>query len=141
MAARPGKLEEPHQRRLEATVQLLAASLGRMEALLTKPSGESLAESVEDTISAANHEALLQGLVRLRQELQEFIAEFHLQRHRWDIRQILDAELSTAWVMLENCRPRRMKGYGLEFEPATREALEQAVERLLESVRSLRKLV
>lgn len=55
-----------------------------------------------------------------------------------DIRQVLNAELSSAWVMLENCRPKRMKGYGVEFDPAARAALEESVEHLVAQVIALR---
>lgn len=46
--------------------------------------------------------------------------------------------LSSLWVMLENCRPRRMKGYGVSFPPETRQLIEQKLEGLLERVAALR---
>jgi hypothetical protein len=30
---------------------------------------------------------------------------------------VLAAELSNLWVVLENAMPKRMKGYGKEFDP------------------------
>jgi hypothetical protein len=70
--------------------------------------------------------------------LQDFAERFWLQRHATDIRQVLNAELSSAWVMVENCRPERMKGYAAEFDPRVREALEEHLERLLAQIIGLR---
>jgi hypothetical protein len=40
--------------------------------------------------------------------------------------------------MLENCRPKGMKGYGVEFDTETRAALEESVEHLVAQVNALR---
>ena len=54
---------------------------------------------------------------------------------------MLNAEISSAWVFLENCRPKRMKGYGVPFSPELRAHLEGRVEKLLERVLALQKYV
>ncbi len=55
--------------------------------------------------------------------------------------QSLSAELSSIWVMLENCRPRRLKGYGIEFDAHSREMLEHGIERLLAEVGAMTELL
>lgn len=132
------KLHELHQRRLEATVSLVENALDRMERLLSESTPGGIVRAVEDTVAADERASLLDEIRQLRNELQRFAEHYSLQRHPVDLRQILNAELSSAWVMLENCRPKRMKGYGVEFDPMARAALEDNVEQLLARVLALR---
>jgi hypothetical protein len=94
--------------------------------------------AVENTLSAEERASFLGEIRQLREELHHFAEQCSLQRRPVDIRQVLNAELSSAWVMLENCRPKRMKGYGVEFDPTVRTSLEENVERLLARVVTLR---
>ncbi len=132
------KLHELHQRRLEATVSLVENALDRMERMLSENSQDSVVRAVEDTLSPDERASFLDEVRQLREELHRLAQQYSLQRHPVDIRQVLNAELSSAWVMLENCRPKRMKGYGVEFDPAVRASLEENVERLLARVITLR---
>jgi hypothetical protein len=116
-------------------------SLDRIENLLRSRRGAGTVDAVEDSLPEDSHRELLEMLMRLRACLEDFATEFGLRSHVMDIRQILNAELSTAWVMLENCRPKRMKGYGVPFDKDVRQAIEGGVEELLAQVRELQKLV
>lgn len=135
------RLHELHQRRLAATVKLIEQSLDRIEHLLRSRHRAGIVDAVDDTLSEKNHHELLGKVGQLRERLGNFAAQFGLQSHAMDIRQILSAELSTAWVMLENCRPKRMKGYGVPFSEDVRQAIEAGVEGLLEQVREVQKLL
>jgi hypothetical protein len=132
------KLHELHQRRLEATVSLVEDGLERMEHLLTEGGQDRIVRAVEGTISADERASLRESVHKLREALHLLAERFSLERRPLDIRQVLNAELSSAWVMLENCRAKRMKGYGVEFEPQARTALEESVEQLLAQVIALR---
>jgi hypothetical protein len=135
------RLHELHQRRLEVTFKLLEDSLERIEHQLSgKSSGQENA-GIVNTLPAETQAELSRMLHAFRQGLREFAKRLGLQRHPIDIRQFLNAELSTAWVMLENCRPRRMKGYGVAFEEESGKELEASVEGLLLEVRKLRELL
>jgi len=132
------KLHELHQRRLEVTVSLVENGLDRMERLLSEgPPGGSV-RTVEDTLSPEERSSLLVDFGHLRSQLRRLAEQYSLQRHAVDIHQVLNAELSSAWVMIENCRPKRMKGYGVEFDPVVRATLEDNVEQLLARVLALR---
>ncbi len=134
----PVALHELHQRRLKATVNLVECGLDRMDQLLAEGGRTGIVQTVEDTLSADDREFLLERIARLRSLLHAFAQQFSLPQQPMDIRQVLNAELSSAWVMLENCRPKRMKGYGVEFDPAARVALEDSVQELIEWVIALR---
>ena len=131
-------LHELHRRRLEATVQMIEASLDRMERLLTPTRSSAIVRVVDNSLSSEQAALLLDAMRRLRAGLARFAAAFDLHAHRLEVRQILNAELSTAWSMLEDCRPRRLKGYGVELPAEVRRGLEQAVEELLEQLAAIR---
>jgi hypothetical protein len=136
--AMPVKLDEHHQRRLEATMQLLEESIARCERWLAG-SGEGIVRVVRASIDPRERQRLANEIERLRMALERFAAHFELQARPVDLAQVLNAEFSTAWVMLENCRPKRMKGYGVAFDPETAAALNSGIDQLLEEVESLRK--
>ncbi len=131
-------LHELHRRRLEATVQLIENGLDRAERLLREGGQKGIVSAVENTLSNADRDSLLEKIGQLRAALRNFAERFRLERHPLEIRQVLNAELSSAWVMLENCRPKRMKGYGVAFDDQTRKALEESIEQLLAQVNTLR---
>jgi hypothetical protein len=131
------KLDDHHQRRLEATVQLLEESIARCRRWLAG-TGEGILRVVQTSIDPAERERLLREIDSFHAALHAFAAEFELEPRPMNLAQLLNAEFSTAWVMLENCRPKRMKGYGVVFDPATATMLNAEVDRLLEHVEVLR---
>ncbi len=133
-------LHDLHRRRLGATVQLLEQSLARMEDLLRHSERKAILSRVENTLSREDREGILDKIRELRAALEDLAERFMLPGQSLDVRQILGAELATAWVMLENCRPKRMKGYGVEFGEKERKALEESVEELLAKVVALREM-
>lgn len=56
-------------------------------------------------------------------------------------KQMLAAELSTLWVVLENARPERMKGHGREFAPKYRIDWENLIQALMLEVEPIRGIV
>jgi hypothetical protein len=131
-------LHEYHTRSLEATLSRADDAMNRMERLLLNSGQDGAVRKVEDTLSAEARETLLAQLRALRNLLAALAEAFSLQPHALDIRRVLDAELSTLWVLLEDCRPARMKGYGQQFAPEARTALEEHVEQLLAHVATMR---
>jgi hypothetical protein len=131
------KLDDHHQRRLEATVQLLEESIARCRRWLTG-GHEGILRVVQTSIDPAERERLLREIDLFHAALHRFAAEFDLEPRPMSLAQLLNAEFSTAWVMLENCRPKRMKGYGVAFDPDTATALNAEVDRLLVRVEVLR---
>ncbi len=132
------KLHELHQRRLEATVQLMEDGVERCERLLRGAGQGGIVRAVGSRLSEGERAELLQKLGEFHMTLRRFAERFGLEQRPLDLRQLLNAELSSAWVMLENCRPKRMKGYGAPFGEEERKALEASVEELLVKVKDLR---
>jgi hypothetical protein len=133
------KLHEYHARSLEATLSRVDEALNRMERLLTAGGQEGVIRKIENTLSPGSNEILLAEVRSLRKMVVSLAQTFRLEPHPLDIRRVLDAEISTMWVLFENCRPERMKGYGQAFAKEAREALEKNVEMLLAQILKLRK--
>jgi hypothetical protein len=133
------KLHEYHARSLEATLSRVDEALNRMERLLIAGGQEGVVRKIENTLSPGSNEILLAEVRSLRKMVVSLAQTFRLEPHPLDIRRVLDAEISTMWVLFENCRPERMKGYGQAFAKEAREALEKNVEMLLAQILKLRK--
>lgn len=135
------KLHEYHSRSLEATLSRADEAIHRMERLLTNAGQDGAVRKIENTLSPELRGVLLTQLHTLQVMLAAMAESFSLQPHPLDIRRVLDAEISTLWVLFEDCRPARMKGYGQKFPPETRTALEETVEKLLAHVLTMREKV
>jgi len=77
----------------------------------------------------------------IRTRLSASLDRFSIQLRKPEPRQILAAELSTLWVVLENARPERMKGYGREFSPVDKVDWEKLIEGLMSDIKKMRRLL
>jgi hypothetical protein len=131
-------LDELHARRLETVATVIEAALDRIELILrsVEHGGEDaqpVARFTRQQIRSARRR-----MVRIRHRLGEGLRHFSIHRRKTDPRQVLAAELSALWVVLENARPERLKGYGREFAPVDRAAWEQLIHDLLQDVEQIR---
>jgi len=131
-------LHEFHARSLEATLSQAEESIHRMEHLLAEAGQDGVVRKVQCELPEDTRTRLLAGVTSLQELLATMAQSFSLQPHPLDLRRVLNAEISSLWVMFENCRPERMKGYGQEFSPQVREALEKHVEAMLAKILTLR---
>jgi hypothetical protein len=133
-------LDELHERRLATLMNLLEDALDRIELVLegaeqgwgpeSGPPPDP--EELRNLRLAAN---------QIRGRLQAATERFEITRTRPHWRQKLAAELSTLWVVLENARPERLKGYGREFEPEDRTDWESLIGDLLREIEGMRHAV
>ncbi|HXY01400.1 MAG TPA: hypothetical protein VEI54_10805 [Candidatus Limnocylindrales bacterium] len=132
-------LHEFHARSLASTLTLADASVRRMERLLTNGGEEGLIRYIQNTLSREECAALLHDVHSLRDTLTSLAEALALQRSALDIRRVLDAELTTLWVLFEDCRPARMKGYGQEFSPEDQSRLDETVNELTAKVDAMKR--
>lgn len=133
-------LHELHARRLATVATVVEAALDRIEVVLQR---------IED-IGEVSHPAFRftpqqirgarQEMARIRHRLGEALEHFSIPRRKTDPRQVLAAELSTLWVILENALPKRLKGYGRDFDPADRMEWEKLIRDLLRDIEQIRTL-
>jgi hypothetical protein len=132
-------LDELHARRLATVVSVVEGALDRMELVL---------RSLENR-RGVDSSHLTEGQIRqardkmesLRHRVNEALERFAVRLHKPEPKQVLAAELSTLWVVLENARPERMKGYGRKFTPADRAAWENLIQELLHDLEQVRCVV
>lgn len=127
-------LDELHARRLATVVTLVENALDRIELLLRgiEKGGEAARSAAE--INSEQIRQIRNRSEEIRRRLREASERFAIRPHNPDPRQTLGAELSSLWVILENARPRRLKGYGREFDPADRTDWEALIQALLHDV-------
>jgi len=77
----------------------------------------------------------------MRRVLEKVVERFDLRLSKPEPQQIIAAELSSLWVVLENALPKRLKGYGREWEPSEKTDWEKTIHHLLHAVDELRALV
>ncbi|HXX24030.1 MAG TPA: hypothetical protein VEO19_12850 [Terriglobia bacterium] len=127
-------LDELHARRLATVANVFECALDRMELVLK--SLESAGEDEREQIRQ-----VWEKMAMVRSRLSESLEHFAIQPRKPGPRQVLAAELSRLWVVLENARPERMKGYGREFSPADKAAWEKLMEGLMSDVKEMRRML
>jgi hypothetical protein len=132
-------LGELHARRLATVASVFGSALDRMELVLK--SLES--ESGDEPLSVKPEQIRLgrEKMVTVRNRLSESLKRFSIQLRKPGPKQVLAAELSTLWVVLENARPERMKGYGMEFSPSDKADWENLIEGLMSDIKEIRRIL
>ena len=133
-------LNELHARRLATVVSLFEAALDRMELVLHSTEADSRG-TVAFGISGDQARLIREKMAALRRHLHEGLRYFSVCLQRPEPKQMLIAELSTLWVILENARPQRMKGLGVEFSPQDKVAWEDFIQALMHDTESVRAAV
>jgi len=133
-------LDELHARRLATIMAMFEDALDRL-GLLLEGVGQAGEARTDPTPAPGELAALRAGMVRIRQRLELAATRFEVRRTKPRWRQRLAAELSTLWVVLENAMPRRMKGYGREFDPKDRADWEALIRDLLQEIEGMRRMV
>ncbi len=132
-------LDELHARRLATVASVSENALDRMELVL-----KSLESTSGNDPLPIKPEQIRMGrekMATVRNRLSDSLNRFSIQLHKPEPRQVLAAELSTLWVVLENARPERMKGYGREFSPADKADWENLIEGLITDIKEMRRIL
>jgi hypothetical protein len=130
-------LDELHARRLATVGNLFDAALDRMERVLhSEEDGNDGREA--SRLSAEQVQFIRDKMAAIRGRLHEGLRHFSVRLQKPEPKQMLIAELSTLWVILENARPERMKGYGVEFAPQDKAEWENLIQALIRETELIR---
>jgi len=132
-------LDELHAGRLATVASVFESALDRMELVLK--SLESASGNEPLPLKAEQIHLGREKMVTVRNRLTESLKRFSIQLRKPEPRQVLAAELSTLWVVLENARPERMKGYGREFSPSDKADWENLIEGLISDIKEMRRIL
>ena len=132
------KLPRNHWRALSVVARSIDASLDDIETrVLNDRTSDSGLHRVARTLNDTQKRQLEAVLFEFRKTLNNFVREFQLSSdHVTDI-QILKAQYSHIWVLLEESRPKRLRGYGA-LPDSVRPSLEEAIDLLSEHLGRLR---
>ena len=130
-------LDELHARRLATVGNLFAAALDRMEQVLR--SVENGADGGKASrLSAEQAQFIRHKMANIRSRLHQGLQHFSVRLQKPEPKQMLIAELSTLWVILENARPERMKGYGVEFSAQDKAEWKDLIQALMDETELIR---
>jgi len=130
-------LDELHARRLASVISVFDGALERMELVLRRLETGSPGEPSD--IMTAPIRRTREKMTAIRIRLAESAERFSIQVHKPGPKQMLAAELSRLWVVLENARPERMKGYGREFSPEDKADWDKMIDELMSDIREIRR--
>ena len=133
-------LDELHARRLATIGNLFDAALDRM-ALVLRSAEPSTDGGETARFSAEQTRFIRDKMAMIRSRLHEGLRHFSVALQKPEPKQMLVAELSTLWVILENARPERMTGYGREFTPADKADWENLIQALGQETELIRSTV
>lgn len=133
-------LDELHARRLATVVNVLEAALDRVEVVLRSFEPGDEAHPGASPLTPEEIRQVRAKMKGVRERLGQALERFAIRRRKPHPRQVLAAELSTLWVVLENAMPRRLKGYGREFHPKDRADWEKLMQALLDDVEDIRRV-
>jgi hypothetical protein len=132
-------LDELHARRLATLISVFEGALERMELVLKRLETGSPDEPSD--IMTAPIRRTREKMAVIRDQLAASAKRFSIQVRKPGPRQIVAAELSRLWVVLENARPERMKGYGREFSPEDKADWDKMIEGLMSDVKEMRRTI
>ena len=131
-------LSQPQQTALSTTLLHLEQSLDEIERLLNG-SAAGIMYTTELNVGPATVEQIQARCSDIRAQMSALARAFGLPRQQRFIRQIIMGELSSAWVNLEEVRPRKLKRYG-GVDPALMDTLEPSLARLIQLVQDIQDL-
>ncbi len=131
-------LDELHARRISTVISVTEDALARIELALEQA---EKSKRHARSLTPARIQARRQKIASIRRALEKAVERFDLRPSKPEPQQVLAAELSSLWVVLENALPKRLKGYGREWDPDEKADWEKTVHHLLHAVEELRALV
>ncbi|MGD0126658.1 MAG: hypothetical protein ABSF46_14955 [Terriglobia bacterium] len=130
-------LDELHARRLATVIAVFEGALDRLDLLLEilkTESGDEPSDFKPEQICRVR-----ERMASVRERLDESAKRFSVRVRKPGPRQVVAAELSRLWVVLENARPERMKGYGREFSPEDKADWDKMIEGLMFDIKEIRR--
>lgn len=135
--SKPLRLTEPQQRHIETALALVDKAVQRVDFLLDRSVHHAGPAGVDLSLEEKTLRHLREQLRGLQQAATELYRKYGGRKRRLEIDRVLDAELSALWEMLEDCRPRAMRGYG-PMDEDTAQELDVDILGLIETVLAIR---
>jgi hypothetical protein len=131
-------LNQAQRDAIATTLMQLEQALDEIERLLDGPKS-GVTYTTETNFGSVTTQQIRDRCTDIRDCIVDIVAAFELPHHHQDGRRIIAAEMSVAWVNLEEIRPHRLRRYGTVV-PTLTETLEPRLDRLAELVRVIQVL-
>lgn len=131
-------LNQSQRTAVSTTILHLEQSLNEIERLLTGPNQGSTFITEVNLAPAAAHQ-IRAVCAEMRREIAALVKQFELPLHHWYDRQVIMAEMTSAWTNLEEVRPERLHRFGA-VDPTLTQTLTPGLERLIQLIRDVQNL-
>lgn len=111
-----------------------------MLSLLVEPTEEPILYRPVTRLDRTQKQILRGEIQAMLDQLDRFVQQIGLPPAQERLEQQLRAELSVSWMNIEECRPKRMAGYG-RLEPRSAQVIETAVDQFAAACLRLSNLV
>lgn len=133
-------LSDNHRRVIASGMLIVDAAVVRMLDLLEDRNSPAAMKTIEGSVTESEREQLGASLVQLQTLIASLVRKYDLQPSKKNLRRILAADVSQIWVVLEDSRPARIRGYGA-MPSSSAESLEADLQELLLVANRLRTLL
>lgn len=130
-------LPSNHRRVLSAVARGIEEALRDIEERIMDQDASSGLHRIKQTLDGAQKQKLSEVIHDLWVGLDDFVKQFGLDHGQVTETQVLQAQYTRIWALLEDSRPEQLKGYG-EVPEHLRAALGEAINRLSERLERLR---
>jgi sulfur carrier protein ThiS len=133
-------LNPPQRNAVATTLRQLEQAINSIENLLDSRNIHGATYITEVNIDPVTAQEMWQKCEEVRDQIAEIVFFFELPRQHWYDRRIIVAEMTTAWINLEETSPSRLRRYGVVDSTLT-ETLTPRLDHLAQLVRDIQALV
>ena len=126
-------LTVPQQRKILTTFRLFEEALRNTDRLIVDGDRKCILYSFRTNLSTKKNELIRSKIKETLSYLAIVSKELELKPREYSIERIIKSEMSLCWESLEECRPKRMKGYG-EYPLHNKESIESMIDHLTGSI-------
>src|SRR5208282_3034638 len=124
-------LSDNHRRVIASGMLIVDAAAVRMLDLLEDRNSPAAMKVIEGSVTESEREQIRAGLLQLQELIASFVPKYDLQPSKKNLRRILASDASQIWMVLEDSRPVRIRGYGAMLASSA-EPLEADLQELLQ---------
>jgi hypothetical protein len=135
------KLSEGHKRRLTVSLFIIEKDLRRIKSALKGGHPErAIFYRCIDNVNSASKPRIIAAISDMLNEIKEMKEILELETEDIELRADISAALDEIWVILEELRPEKLKGYG-QLSESDKALIEPHVISLLNKLDELRQLL
>ena len=133
-------LSDSHRRVIGSGMLIIDAAAVRMLLLLEDRKSPAGMRIIEGSVTESEREQIRTRVLQLQALIASFVQKYDVQPSKKNLRRILASDVSQIWMVLEDSRPVRIRGYGA-MPASSAESLEADLQKMLQIANRLRALL